>query len=88
MKFESPFKKKSFHFALKECSINFLVEIMKFESTLKKKSFHFAEAINTSFIVFGLTRSRLEPTMYRTRGDHAKHYTTETVEVKNVLSPI
>jgi len=29
------------------------------------------EATNTNFIVFGLTRSGLETTIYRTRGDHA-----------------
>jgi hypothetical protein len=28
------------------------------------------EAANTNFIVFGLTRTRLEPTIYRTRGKH------------------
>jgi hypothetical protein len=35
------------------------------------------EATNTNFIVFGLTRPRLEPTIYRTQGEHAHHYTTE-----------
>jgi len=29
------------------------------------------EATNTNLIVFGLTRPRLEPTIYRTRGEHA-----------------
>ena len=38
------------------------------------------EATNTNFIVFGLTRPALEPTIYRTRGDHANHYTTDTVQ--------
>ena len=33
------------------------------------------EATNTNFIVFGLTRPELEPTIYRTRGQHANHYT-------------
>ena len=28
------------------------------------------EATNTYFIVFGLNRSGLEPTIYRTRGEH------------------
>jgi hypothetical protein len=36
------------------------------------------EATNTNFIVFGLTRSGLEPTIYCTRGEHANHYTTRT----------
>ena len=31
------------------------------------------EATNTNFIVFGLTRPGLEPTIYRTRGEHANH---------------
>jgi hypothetical protein len=30
------------------------------------------EATNTNFIVFGLTRSELELTIYRTRGEHAR----------------
>ena len=33
------------------------------------------EATNTNFIVFGLTRSRLEPTIYRSRGEPANYYT-------------
>jgi len=37
------------------------------------------EATNTNFIVFGLTRSRLEPTIYRTRGELSNHYTTNAV---------
>ena len=32
-----------------------------------------------NFIVFGLTRPWLESTTYRTRGDHANHYTTDAV---------
>jgi hypothetical protein len=35
------------------------------------------EATNT--IVFGLTRSGLESTIYHTRGEHVNHYTTDTV---------
>ena len=31
----------------------------------------------TNFIIFGLTRSRLKPTIYRTRGKHANHNTTD-----------
>jgi len=37
------------------------------------------EATNTNFIVFGLTRSGLEPMIYRTLGEHANHYTTDVV---------
>jgi hypothetical protein len=33
------------------------------------------EATNNNFIVFGLTRSGLQPTMYHTQGEHANHYT-------------
>jgi hypothetical protein len=31
------------------------------------------EAANTNFIVFGLTRPGFEPTIYRTRGEHANN---------------
>jgi hypothetical protein len=37
------------------------------------------EATHTNVIIFGLIRSGLEPTIYRTRGEHAKHYTTDAV---------
>ena len=36
---------------------------------------------STKFIGFGLTRSRLEPTIYSTQGEHAKHYATDAVRV-------
>ena len=39
--------------------------------------FNSAWLANTNFIVFGLTRSGLELTIYRTRGEHANHCTTE-----------
>ena len=39
------------------------------------------EATNPTFIVLDLTPSKLEPTIYRTRGEHANHYTTDAVEV-------
>ena len=35
------------------------------------------EATNTNFIVFGLTRTGLEATIYRTRGEHANNCTTD-----------
>ena len=35
------------------------------------------EATKTNFIVFRLTRLELEPTVYRTWGKHANHYTTD-----------
>ena len=37
------------------------------------------EATNTKFIVFSLTRPGLEPTIYRTRGEHANYYATDAV---------
>jgi hypothetical protein len=37
------------------------------------------EATNTNFIVFGLTRPELEPTINRTQGEHPNYYTTGTV---------
>jgi hypothetical protein len=39
------------------------------------------EATNTNFIVFGLTRRGLEPTINSTRGEHANHYTADVVIV-------
>ena len=33
----------------------------------------------TNFIVFGLTQSGFEPTIYRSRGKHAIHYTIDAV---------
>ena len=35
-----------------------------------------------NFIVFGLTRPGLKPTIYRTRGEHANHYATDAVGSK------
>ena len=38
------------------------------------------EATSTNLTVFGLTRSGLEPTIYRTRGEHANHSNTSAVK--------
>jgi len=38
------------------------------------------EAANTNFTDFGLIRLRLEPTIYRTRGEHANYYIADTVQ--------
>ena len=38
------------------------------------------EPTNTNLIVSGLTRPGFEPTIYRTRGKHANHYTTDAVD--------
>ena len=38
------------------------------------------EATNTNFIVFGLTRTGLEPTIYRTQGEQANHNTIDVVK--------
>ena len=40
------------------------------------------EATNTNFIVFGLIRLGLEHTIYRTRGEHANHCSTDAVSVE------
>jgi hypothetical protein len=37
------------------------------------------EATNINFIVFALTRSGLKPMIYCTGGEHANHYTTDSV---------
>ena len=34
------------------------------------------EGTDIRFIVFSLTRSGVEPTIYHTRGEHGNHYTT------------
>ena len=39
-------------------------------------------ATNTKFIVIGLTRSVLEPTIYHTQGGHANYYTTDIFGMK------
>ena len=38
---------------------------------------------NTNFMIFGLTRPGLEPTIYHTRGEHANHhhYTADVVQM-------
>jgi hypothetical protein len=38
------------------------------------------EATNTNFIVFGMTGPGLKPTIYRSRGEHVDHYTTDGVQ--------
>jgi hypothetical protein len=37
------------------------------------------EATNTNLIVFGLTRLGLQPTIYRTLGEHVNRYATDDV---------
>jgi hypothetical protein len=41
------------------------------------------EAADTNFIVFFMTTSALDSTIYRTRAEHANHYTTDTVPCFN-----
>ena len=43
------------------------------------------QSTNTICIVFGLTRSGLEPTIYHTRGEHANHNTTDAVATLRIL---
>jgi hypothetical protein len=42
-----------------------------------------AEKQQIQILVFGLTQPGLEPTIYRTPGEHANHYTTDAVEYKS-----
>ena len=37
------------------------------------------EATNTNFMIFGLTRPGIEPTIYHIRDEHANHYTTNAI---------
>ena len=46
------------------------------------------EATNTYFIVFGLTWSGLEHTIYHTQGEHANHYTNDVVTIQNIYEII
>jgi hypothetical protein len=46
---------------------------------------HSGEATNTNCLVFNFTRLGLEPTIYRTRGEHANHYTIVAVEVHTMI---
>ena len=43
--------------------------------------------LNTNLLVFGLTQPELDPTIYRTRGEHANHNATDVVSklIKTVL---
>jgi hypothetical protein len=43
-------------------------------------------ATNTKFNVVGLTQPELKPRIYRNRGEHANHYTTDSVNMHLVLS--
>jgi hypothetical protein len=40
---------------------------------------YLAEKQQIPILVFGLTQSGLEPTIYRTRGEHANNYATNAV---------
>jgi hypothetical protein len=44
------------------------------------------KAANTNAIVFGLTGPGLDPTIYRTLGEHANHYATDAVQIKRISS--
>ena len=46
-----------------------------------------AEKQQIPILVFGLTRPGLEPTFYRSRGEHANHYATDAVDnVEDMIS--
>jgi hypothetical protein len=40
---------------------------------------HSGESENTNFILFGFTQQNLEPTIYRTQGQHTNHCNTDEV---------
>ena len=42
------------------------------------------EATHTNFIVVGFTRSKLEPTIYHIRGEHADNYTTDEPTIYHI----
>ena len=44
-----------------------------------------AEKQQIPILVFDLTRSGIEPTIYRIRGEHANHYTTDAVQITIVI---
>ena len=46
------------------------------------------EAANTNFIVFGLTLSGVEPTVYHTQGERANHYNTYFIVFGLTLSGV
>jgi hypothetical protein len=46
------------------------------------------EATNTNFIVFGLTRSWLEPTIYHIRDEYASQYTTDAFHYLGDVSKV
>ena len=41
-----------------------------------------AEKQQIPILVFGLTWPGLKPTIYHTRGEHAKHYATDAIYIK------
>jgi hypothetical protein len=43
------------------------------------------EAANTNLIVFGLTESGLESTIYCTQDEHVNHYTTDAVKIVSII---
>ena len=46
------------------------------------------QATNTNFIVFGLTQSGQQLTVYGNRGEHATHYTTDAVYPLHNYNPL
>jgi len=40
---------------------------------------------NSNFLVIGLIRPGLKPTIYRTRGEHTNHYTSSVVLTYNII---
>jgi hypothetical protein len=42
------------------------------------------EATNTNYILFNLTRTGLETTIYQTQSEYANHYTTDALISKEI----
>jgi hypothetical protein len=66
-------------FSRSTCSIILQKYINWWEKKCCQRCVLSGEATNTNFVVFDLTRSGLEPTIYRTRDEHVNHYTTDAI---------
>jgi hypothetical protein len=58
------------------------IGLKQFQIYLQKKCFGL---LCYNFIVFGSTRSGLEHTIYRTRGEHANHYPINASHLKLMM---
>ena len=70
--------------SLKQQSTDGHVALLRYITMIPSQPFQLST--HTNFIVFGLAWLGLKPTIYRTRGEHAKHYNTDstTLEVSTL----